>query len=37
MVEIDSPCTPERIFFAIEKARARVATAATLPAGAARS
>jgi xanthine dehydrogenase large subunit len=36
-VEIDSPCTPERIFFAIEKARARVAAAASLPAGAARS
>jgi len=37
IVEIDSPCTPERIFFAIEKARARAATAAALPAGAARS
>jgi xanthine dehydrogenase large subunit len=37
IVEIDSPCTPERIFFAIEKARARAAAAATLPAGAARS
>jgi xanthine dehydrogenase large subunit len=37
IVELDSPCTPERIFFALEKARARAAGPATVPAGAARS
>jgi xanthine dehydrogenase large subunit len=37
IVEIDSPCTPERIFFAIEKARAKAAAPANVPAGAARS
>jgi len=37
IVELDSPCTPERIFFALEKARARVAGLASMPAGAARS
>jgi xanthine dehydrogenase large subunit len=44
IVELDSPCTPERIFFALQKARtgirkarAQVASRATAPAGAARS
>jgi len=36
IVEIDSPCTPERIFFAIEKARAAAAGGAAMPAGTAR-
>ena len=35
VVEIDSPCTPERIFFALAKARAASAGPAALPAGAA--
>ena len=35
IVELDSPCTPERIFFALRKARATAAGSATLPAEAA--
>jgi xanthine dehydrogenase large subunit len=34
LVELDSPCTPERIYFAVERARA---SAVEMPAGAARS
>jgi xanthine dehydrogenase large subunit len=36
LVELDSPCTPERIYFAVERARAS-AGAVEMPAGAARS
>jgi xanthine dehydrogenase large subunit len=36
LVELDSPCTPERIFFALQKARA-VAAQPAMPAGAALS
>lgn len=35
VVELDSPCTPERVFFAIQKARAAQSGTATQPAGAA--
>jgi xanthine dehydrogenase large subunit len=34
VVELDSPCTPERIFFALEKARAAPERPAVVPAGA---
>ena len=37
VVELDSPCTPERIFFAIQKARSAVRAPSAIPAGAARS
>jgi len=37
VVDLDSPCTPERIFFALQKARTASASPAALPAGAARS
>jgi xanthine dehydrogenase large subunit len=37
IVELDSPCTPERIFFALQKARATVAGAVPMPAGTAHS
>ncbi len=41
IVELDSPCTPERIFFALQKARekaqARAAAPAIMPAGVAHS
>jgi xanthine dehydrogenase large subunit len=35
IVELDSPCTPERIFFALQKARSRRPSLAAIPAGAA--
>ena len=37
IVELDSPCTPERIFFAIQKARSGMGAPWAVPAGAARS
>jgi xanthine dehydrogenase large subunit len=37
IVELDSPCTPERIFFALQKARSIAAGPAAIPAGAAHS
>jgi xanthine dehydrogenase large subunit len=37
IVELDSPCTPERIFFALRKARSLAPAPAASPAGAARS
>jgi xanthine dehydrogenase large subunit len=37
IVELDSPCTPERIFFAVQKARQIAAGPAVIPAGAAHS
>jgi xanthine dehydrogenase large subunit len=33
IVELDSPCTPERIFFALQKARTKLSAAAAMPAG----
>ncbi len=37
IVELDSPCTPERIFFAVQKARQIAPGPAVIPAGAAHS
>ena len=33
IIELDSPCTPERIFFALQKARTMAALPAAVPAG----
>jgi xanthine dehydrogenase large subunit len=37
IVELDSPCTPERIFFALQKARSMASGPAAIPTGAAYS
>jgi xanthine dehydrogenase large subunit len=37
IVELDSPCTPERIFFAVQKARQNAGKPVVVPAGAAHS
>jgi xanthine dehydrogenase large subunit len=37
IVELDSPCTPERIFFAVQKARQSAGKPAVVPAGVAHS
>lgn len=37
VVELDSPCTPERVFFALQKARSALVRRTEMPAGAAHS
>jgi xanthine dehydrogenase large subunit len=37
IVELDSPCTPERIFFALQRARSAAERNAAIPAGATHS